>query len=244
MSSSIVDFAETKNAVEFKKALHEKIQERVDAALAEAKKELAGKLLGENNGDDENNGEGEFIVHHRTKNKIAKQTQTYKHARWHAEKLNANAAPGQHEWEVHSREYYQDHILPKYTKHPAMKEETMRRIKGIGKATDRLTKEGLEVWSFPTDATKLSEKVITPGSVEHMAHAVHACHSGHCDALSHRGSFTQYNHPDYAISKDHGGISTEPSKIHYYVQGAGGMHKFSAEHTKAGVDISHHGMVG
>lgn len=93
------------------------------------------------------------------------------------------------------------------------------------------------------ESVQIDEKIIAKGSVDHMAHAVHACASGHCEAVSHRGSFTHYNHPDYAIHKDHGGISTEPAVHNYYVVGHGGVHKFKVEHTKHGVDVSHGGKV-
>jgi len=85
--------------------------------------------------------EGGFIVHHRTTNKVAKHTQTYNAALRHADKLNANAAPGQHEWEIHSHEYWQDHILPKHK--PAMKEETITECDNL-KTGERVRIDGHE----------------------------------------------------------------------------------------------------
>jgi hypothetical protein len=100
---------------------------------------------------------------------------------------------------------------------------------------------------LPSEAVKeevVTEKVITPGSVDHMAHAVHACATGKCGAVSNRGTFTQFEHPDYSIHRDNGSTNPDSHEMNYHVLGAGGHHKFSVKHTSKGVDVSHVGQVG
>jgi hypothetical protein len=91
------------------------------------------------------------------------------------------------------------------------------------------------------DTEVVDEKVITPGSVEHMAHAVHAAATGQHEPVSTRGTFQQFHTPHYHISKDHGGIDADKHEMHYYVAGSGGMHKFAVHHGSKGVDVKHLG---
>jgi hypothetical protein len=160
---SLVQLAQDKNAVEFKTALDEKIQEKVDATIAEHKVIVAGTLLGE-----------------------------------------AGVSGG----------------LKKVWKMP--------KKDGAPKLPSKTVKE-----------ETLGEKVIQAGSIEHMAHAVHACHSGNCPSVSNRGTFTQFEHPDYSIHRDNGSINPDSHEMNYHVLGAGGHHKFTVANTKNGTDVKH-----
>lgn len=177
---SLITYAQNKDAINFKKAINERIQEKVDASLAESKVIVAGTLLGE------------------AKTK-----------------------------------------LPHVSKMPTPKP-------GKAKLPSKSVKEGVETYTFDGEGTSaaLDEKVITPGSVEHMAHAVHAAANGELEPTSSRGTFSTFHHPHYIIHKDHGSINPDKAEHNYYVAGAGGMHKFSVEHTKHGVDVKHHGVAG
>jgi len=173
---SLVQLAQDKNAIEFKTALDEKIQEKVDATIAEQKVVVAGKLLGE-----------------------------------------AGVSGGvKHVW-----------------KKPSIK----------GKAT--LPKKAMKEEFTAAEIAALDEKVITPGSIEHMAHAVHAAASGHLPAISHRGTFSTFEHPDYFIHRDNGNIDPDKHENSYHVLGgSAGHHKFTVAHTSKGIDVKHVSHVG
>jgi hypothetical protein len=173
---SLVQLAQDKNAIEFKAALDEKIQEKVDATIAEEKVVVAGRLLGE-----------------------------------------AGVSGG----------------VKKVWKKPAIKGKPTLPSKGSVK----------EEFSH-AEIEALDEKVIQAGTVEHMAHAVHACASGHCPAISRRGTFTAFDHPDYSIHRDNGNIDPDKHENAYHVLGAAGHHKFTVAHTSKGVDVKHVSHIG
>jgi hypothetical protein len=173
--TSLVQLANDKNAVEFKAALDEKIQEKVDAAIAEQKILVAGSLLDE-----------------------------------------AGVSGG----------------VKKVWKKPTIK----------GKPT--LPAKGMRESFTSAELASLDEKVIQAGSIEHMAHAVHACATGNCPTASSRGTFTQFDHPDYSIHRDNGSINPDAHEMNYHVLGAGGHHKFTVANTKNGLDVKHVGHLG
>jgi hypothetical protein len=175
--TSLIQLAQDKNAIGFKAALEERIQEKIDDVIGEEKVLVAGTLLGEAG------------------------------VSGGVKKVWKKPSPGKH---------------------------------GASAPRPTLPEKGSVKESFSSDEFyTLDEKVISAGSIEHMAHAVHACHMGHCPAISCRGTFTHFEHPDYSIHRDNGSIDPDRHEMAYHVLGAGGHHKFSVENTKNGLDIKH-----
>jgi len=186
---SLIQFAQNKDAINFKKALEEKIQGKVEATLSETKVIVASNLLGEAGGVQKTGTPGK-----------PSHGEVSGGVKPHMSKVWKKPAVGKH-----------GASAPK----PHMPEEV-----------------------------QVDEKVITPGSVEHMTHAVHACASGECPATHTRGTFQSFDHPHYSIHRDNGNIDPDKHENAYHVLGAGGHHKFSVAHTKHGIDVKHVGQVG
>jgi hypothetical protein len=197
---SLIQFAQAKDAINFKQALEEKINEKVQASLQETKIEVASNLLGEAGG-----------ITGKMKSSKPSGGHVSGGVKPHMAHVNKKPAVG-----THGRSSPEPRVpgghLPGKSKH--VSEET------------------------------LDEKIITPGTVEHMAHAVHDCATGSCEPTTTRGTFSVYHTPHYAIHKDGGSINPDEPEHNYFVAGSGGMHKFSVHHSSKGVDVKHHGQVG
>jgi hypothetical protein len=287
---SLVQFAQAKNAIEFKKALEEKIADKVSASLQESKIELASTLFG-GHLDEETLDEATKTFHSAAEFKAhaAKKGHTieteYEEGPTRASISSTGKrglASGKTGRAIHYAKdsngsimgvYHTVHGHGEYHSKP-MYEET------LDKATTRYGLSGTpsspsspeasggvkptvkKLWKKPAVGTHgasapeprvpgghlpegiVSEKVITPGTVDHMAHAVHDIATAQTEPNSIRGTFSQYHTPHYIISKDHGSINPDELEHNYFVAGPGGMHKFSVHHSSKGVDVKHHGQVG
>lgn len=223
---SFTQFAKEKDAISFKKLFEEKVQEKVDASLAESKILVAGKMLGgtqveesteegtvEESADDRS---GRTKLVHETTGKPIKVGDKLRDFRGMSHTVQA-LHPPKHDASSGHVTTNKGHFYASVVGGKFVKEET-----------EEVAPE-----------TTLDEKVINPGSVEHMAHAVHACATGVCPAVQRRGTFTQYDHPNYAIHQDHGSTNPDNHENVYHVLGAGGHHMFSVSHSAKGVDVKH-----
>lgn len=97
----------------------------------------------------------------------------------------------------------------------------------------------------------LDEKLVVPGSVEHMRHHVYNVHTG---ALPEHGNImdpAKDYHTHYHVHKtgtqvaDRMTTPGHPSTHIYHVihKASGEVHKFHVTHTKDGLDVNHVGMV-
>lgn len=236
---SLVNFAYSKDAVNFQKALQEKIEATVDSVLADTKIELAGTLFGES----DKNGIVSSAGGVKTREAGGKVGKDRLPDTTDIKSTSGNPPPGGTKL-AHVETKPGTHLAVNPHMPGKTNEETepKGRDESKGKRALRFAMKKKYDKKKVAESVDLAEKVITPGSVDHMAHAVHACASGHHNS-HYRGSFTHYDHPDYAIHKDHGGISADKAAHHYYVVGHGGVHKFSADHTKNGVDVKHVGKI-
>jgi hypothetical protein len=256
---SLVQLAAEKNAVEFQRALHEKIESIVDIALADAKIEVAASLFGEGltgilspseaEGGEKTREAGGMVGKNRLPNTTDIKTSAPGIPNVGAHISGVTKKPSPHEKGQKSvpgdnttfdakmpgkaaNEETQPEKPSPHEQHQGSKGKRAMRM-AMKKKYDKRNEE----------VEQVDEKIINTGSVEHMAHAVHSCARGHCPVAGYRGTFTHYDHPDYAIHKDHGGIGTEPTEHNYYVVGHGGVHKFGVKHTKHGIDVTHAGQV-
>lgn len=245
---SLVQLATNKDAVGFQKALVESIEAKVGTVLSETKAEIASTLLENPNGISSSAGgektkaEGGEVG----KDRLPDTTNIKSSA--------GNSPPGgtklAHVETKPGTSLAVNPTLPgkanEEVEKPAPHEQRgaskgKRALRmAMKKKYDKRTNESVE---FPIEkigeAVSIDEKVIAPGTVDHMAHAVHQAATGHVPVHSHRGTFTHFDHPHYSIHRDHGGINPDKAEHHYHVMGAGGHHKFSVSRSSKGVDVKH-----
>lgn len=245
---SLVKFATEKNAVEFQKSLIEKIEEKVGIALSETKAEIASTLLENPNGISSSAGgektkaEGGEVGKDRLPDTTNIKSSapgvtpgtpfvtsvTKKPAITGKPTLPGGHLPGTNE-EVDKPAPHEDRA--------GSKGKRALRMAMKKKYDKKRADESVSASVIP----QIDEKVITPGSVDHMAHAVHQAASGHVPVHSHRGTFTNFDHPHYSIHRDHGGIHPDKAEHRYHVMGSGGHHVFTVHHSSKGVDVKHVG---
>jgi hypothetical protein len=240
---SLVQFAHNKDAVSFQKALHEKLEAKIQIALDEVKIEVAGKLLGEApTGLDNSSEGGESTMAAgglNGKNRLPDTTDIKSTAPGLTKtdtklpSVSKMPSPASNGKPVLPESAEPNKPEP-HEQHQGSKGKRALRM-ALKKKYDKRQRDESVLPQVPS----LDEKMIQAGSVDHMAHAVHSCASGHCPIVSHRGTFTHYDHPNYAIHKDHGGINPDKAEHNYYVAGAGGLHHFSVNHGRKGIDVKH-----
>lgn len=246
---SLVTLAHEKNAVGFGKLVVERLEQKVGQALAETKVEIAGTLLENPNGVVKN-AEGGVKTKEEGgevgKNRLPDTTDIKSSAPGiepgtpyvtKTSKMPAPSAgghlPGGH---LPGTNEETDKPAP-HEQREGSKGKRAVRMAMKKKYDKKRADESVDSTVLP----QLDEKLITRGSVDHMAHAVHQCASGQHPVHSRRGTFTNYEHPDYSIHKDHGGIHPDKAEHRYHVMGAGGHHIFTVNHTSKGVDVKHVG---
>lgn len=249
---SLVKLAHEKNAVEFGKALVERLEQKVGQALAETKVEIAGTLLENPNGivTDAEGGvktkaEGGLVGKNRLPDTtgITSSEPGVTPGTPYVTTVSKKPLPGEK-----GRASVDNPHMPgkanEETEKPAPHED---RAGSKGKRAIRMAmkkkydKKRADESVDSTVLPQVDEKVISPGSVDHMAHAVHQCATGQHPVHSHRGTFTNYEHPHYSIHKDHGGIHPDKAEHRYHVMGSGGHHVFTVHHGSKGVDVKHVG---
>jgi hypothetical protein len=253
---SLVQLAHNKDAVNFQKALTERLEAKVGQVLAETKIEIASTLLENPNGITSSAGgvktkaEGGMVGKDRLPDTTDIKSSEGIAPPGGTHISGVTKKPSPHEKGGRSvpgdNSTFDAKMPGKTNEETAPKPEPLeQKSAGKGKRALRMMmkkkydkkQHDESVQVIPHG--EVNEKIISPGTVEHMSHAVHACATGHCPAVSHRGTFTHYEHPHYSIHKDHGGIHPDKAEHHYYVAGAGGMHQFSVHHSSKGVDVKH-----
>lgn len=248
---SLVKLAHEKNAVGFGKLVVERLEQKVGQALAETKVEIAGTLLENPNGISSSAGgektkaEGGEVGKDRLPDTtdIKSSEGGVTPGTPYVTTVSKKPLPG----EKGRASVANPHMPGKANEETDKPSPHEQRGENKGKRAIRMAmkkKYDKRRADESTDSTVLpqvDEKVIAPGSVDHMAHAVHQAATGHVPVHSHRGTFTHYDHPHYSIHKDHGGIDPDKAEHRYHVMGAGGHHVFTVHHSSKGVDVKHAG---
>lgn len=243
---SLVKLAHEKNAVGFGKLVVERLEQKVGQALAETKVEIAGTLLENPNGISSSAGgektkaEGGEVGKDRLPDTTGIKSSAGNPPPGGTKLAHVETKPG--------TSLAVDPKLPGKANEEVEKSAPHEdRAGSKGKRAIRMAmkkkydKKRADESVDSTVLPQVDEKVISPGSVDHMAHAVHQAATGQVPVHSHRGTFTNYDHPHYSIHKDHGGIDPDKAEHRYHVMGAGGHHVFTVHHSSKGVDVKHAG---
>ena len=163
---SLVTFAQQKNAVAFKAALDEKLQEKINDALAEAKVEVASTLISESADPKKKVTETTETLDELSKKtlgsyvKKASNAAAMSHGNYMAAKersdeanrmTNRNGMVGN---QFQHRETIKKILGADSETMNKIHGKTVKRIRGVEKATDKLTKEEVVVEGAAGDAGK------------------------------------------------------------------------------------------